>query len=582
MSNYLLELGAIHLALILGYWVLLRKERQYQKMRIYLIGSSLLALIIPLLKLPKISWGQNEATVGAIEMQPFAVNVLPVSDATPTSIWTPELFLWIYGAISGLFLLKFLANILQIVRLERNSSHEKFHDFNVRKVAHVKGSFTFFNWIFLNEKIDKDHEDYHVILKHEKAHASLGHTYDLLFVELFKVCFWWIPSIWFINKEIRKIHEYQADAFALKTYHIDQYSSILISSTLATHGLSLASSFHDGFIFKRLNAMKQKAKTVSPWKLGALTALSAILLITFACSEEIDNNLKEMGENSSSITFDQLPIEMQAELASIKDELSFVSVAIPEGKDMSEVEELKTIDPDAIHMINIDKESEVMFVVLKKDSKHFNYISEKSKMEGNLFTLVEEQPEYVEGMPAFYKFVASRMRYPLEARKNNIEGIVNVQFVVEKDGTLSEVKALDGIGYGCDEEAVRVVKSVNKFKPGKQRGKAVRVRMVMPVQFKINNDFVNENGAPGGSIIFEIATADHEKLNLDAKYDEGKWIGKVLSSDQKALPGVNIVVVGTQRGTVSDLDGNFSIEASRSEELQVSFVGYESIRLQAQ
>lgn len=579
MSNYLLELGAIHLAFILGYWLLLRKERQYQKMRIYLIGSSLLALIIPLLKLPKISFGQEEAAT--IELQPMAINVIP-AEVVPveTSFWTPALFMGVYLTISGLLLLKFLANVLQIIRIEKTSSQEKFHNINVRKAPNVQGSFTFFNWIFLNDQIDKEQEDYHVILNHENAHVSLGHTYDLLFLELFRVCFWWIPSVWFINKEIRKIHEYQADAYALKTYHIDQYSSILISSTLATHGLSLASSFHDGFIFKRLNAMKQKAKTVSPWKLGALTALSAILLIAFACSEEIDNNLKEMGENSSSITFDQLPGEMQAELASIKDELSFVSVAIPEGEDLSELEELKAIDPDAIHMINVDKEAEVVFVVLKKDSKHFNYISEKSQMEGNLFTLVEEEPEYVEGMPEFYKFIAARIKYPLEARKNNIEGIVNVQFVVEKDGTLSEVKALDGIGYGCDEEAVRVVQGVNKFKPGKQRGKAVRVRMVMPVQFKINNDFVSESGNPGGSIILEVATGDHEKLNLDAKYDDGKWTGKVLSSAQKALPGVNIVVVGTHRGTVSDFDGTFSIEASKSEELQLSFVGYESILLQ--
>ncbi|MDW3193725.1 MAG: TonB family protein [Cytophagales bacterium] len=580
MSNYLLELGAIHLALILGYGVLLRKERQYQKMRIYLIGSSLLALIIPLLKLPKISFGEDQAVVGAIELQPMAVNVLPVATPAQTSIWTPELFLYIYLTISGFLLLKFLANIFQIIRLERKSNHERFHNFHVRKVAQVQGSFTFFNWIFLNEKINMEHEDYHVILKHEKAHVSLGHSYDLLFLELFKVCFWWVPTIWFLNKEIRKIHEYQADAYALKTYHIDQYSSILISSTLATHGLSLASSFHDGFIFKRLNAMKQKAKTVRPWKLGALTALGAILLIAFACSEEIDNNLKEMGENSSSITFDQLPADMKAELASLKDELAFVSVAIPEDNNFEKIEALKEMDPDAIHTLNIDRESQRIFIALKKDSRHFNYISEKSQAESNLFTLVEEEPEYEEGMPAFYKQVASNIKYPKEARKNNIEGIVNVQFIVEKDGTLSEVKAIDGIGYGCDEEAVRVVKSVNKFNPGKQRGKSVRVRMVMPIQFKIMNEFVSKDGNPGGSIILEEVTTDYEKFQLDAKFDNGQWTGKIMSSDQKALPGVNVVVIGTTRGTVSDLEGNFTISASKNEELQVSFIGYESILLQ--
>lgn len=105
--------------------------------------------------------------------------------------------------------------------------------------------------------------------------------------------------------------------------------------------------------------------------------------------------------------------------------------------------------------------------------------------------MVEEQPEFEGGTDAFYRYIASEMSYPLQARQKGVEGRVFVQFVVEKDGSLSDVKAIKGIGAGCDGEAVRVVQSASSFKPGKQRGKPVRVRMVMPITFKLSQDTPN-------------------------------------------------------------------------------------------
>lgn len=104
-----------------------------------------------------------------------------------------------------------------------------------------------------------------------------------------------------------------------------------------------------------------------------------------------------------------------------------------------------------------------------------------------VFSIVEDQPEFPGGMGAFYKFVGDNMKYPSQARRMGIEGRVFVQFVVERDGTVTDVKAVKGIGAGCDEEAERVLRMSPKFKPGKQRGRAVRVKMVLPIQFKLNN-----------------------------------------------------------------------------------------------
>lgn len=104
-----------------------------------------------------------------------------------------------------------------------------------------------------------------------------------------------------------------------------------------------------------------------------------------------------------------------------------------------------------------------------------------------VFTIVEDQPEFPGGMAAFYKYVGDNMDYPSQARRMGIEGRVYVQFVVDKAGNVTEVKAVKGIGAGCDEEAERVLREAPKFKPGKQRGRAVKVRMVLPIIFKLSN-----------------------------------------------------------------------------------------------
>ena len=102
-----------------------------------------------------------------------------------------------------------------------------------------------------------------------------------------------------------------------------------------------------------------------------------------------------------------------------------------------------------------------------------------------IFTIVEDQPTPPGGMGAFYKYVATNLRYPAQARRMGIEGKVFVQFVVDKDGTLTNVQAIKGIGAGCDEEAVRVIAKAKKWSPGKQRGRPVKVRMILPITFKL-------------------------------------------------------------------------------------------------
>jgi protein TonB len=103
-----------------------------------------------------------------------------------------------------------------------------------------------------------------------------------------------------------------------------------------------------------------------------------------------------------------------------------------------------------------------------------------------IFQFVEDQPAPIGGMKAFYAYVGKHMKYPAQARRMGIEGKVYVTFVVGKDGGLTDVRVLKGIGAGCDLEAIRVLSGAPKWKPGKQRGRPVRVRMQLPIIFKLN------------------------------------------------------------------------------------------------
>ena len=112
-------------------------------------------------------------------------------------------------------------------------------------------------------------------------------------------------------------------------------------------------------------------------------------------------------------------------------------------------------------------------------------VEEEEVQEQEIFQIVEEMPSFPGGEAELLKYVATHIKYPQIARETGIQGRVFVGFVVEPDGSVSNVKILRGIGGGCDEEAVRVIKSLPKWKPGKQRGKAVRVSYQIPVLFKL-------------------------------------------------------------------------------------------------
>lgn len=137
----------------------------------------------------------------------------------------------------------------------------------------------------------------------------------------------------------------------------------------------------------------------------------------------------------------------------------------------------------------IEEEIEVdLDVEITEDAVIEDIVFEEAPEEENadeIFQIVEDPAGFPGGQGEFNKFLSKNLKYPSQAQRMNIEGVVYVQFVVDKDGTLTDIKVAKGIGAGLDEEAIRVLKQSPKWKPGKQRGRAVRQSMIIPIRFKL-------------------------------------------------------------------------------------------------
>lgn len=200
-------------------------------------------------------------------------------------------------------------------------------------------------------------------------------------------------------------------------------------------------------------------------RVGLIVSLLVILL-------SFDWEACEIG-NSSLAGELAIPEELEVDIPPSKQERPPPPPPPPPQIEIKQDEEIIEDEPE-IEDIEVDEETEI------------EIIPEEETGEAEIFMVVEEMPEFPGGVQALYKYIGNNIKYPNIARENGVEGKVYINFVVEPSGQVSNVKVLRGIGAGCDEEAIRVVKSLPAWKPGKQRGKPVRVSYNLPISFKIN------------------------------------------------------------------------------------------------
>ncbi|MBR1775392.1 MAG: energy transducer TonB [Bacteroidales bacterium] len=138
-------------------------------------------------------------------------------------------------------------------------------------------------------------------------------------------------------------------------------------------------------------------------------------------------------------------------------------------------------------LVKIGMLSFIMFAGYGLQAKESNVVNSKFDLQtsrkDSVYVICEKMAEFPGGVEAMYQFLSQTIKYPKQAIENKTAGKVFVTFVIEKDGTISKVAIIKGIGNGCDEEAIRVVKAMPKWKPATDKGKTVRQRYVLPINF---------------------------------------------------------------------------------------------------
>ena len=150
-----------------------------------------------------------------------------------------------------------------------------------------------------------------------------------------------------------------------------------------------------------------------------------------------------------------------------------------------QVTQIQIVEDDVEVEDEIDINAEVDQDEVIEEYEFVPEIEEEEIVEAEIFKVVEEMPEFPGGTAKMMEYIQKNIKYPMMARESDIQGRVFVNFVVEPNGTITNVTVMRGIGGGCDEEALRVVQSMPNWKPGKQRGSAVRCSFTVPIIFKL-------------------------------------------------------------------------------------------------
>ena len=177
------------------------------------------------------------------------------------------------------------------------------------------------------------------------------------------------------------------------------------------------------------------------------------------------------------------------EIERVKSSVAFTVPEIKKDDEVKEEQEIKSQDElqetnTAIGAFNVEGNDETAGEVLK--AKEVIAEPEPPKVEETkVFDVVEEMPQFPGGQAALLEYLAKNIKYPVVAEENGVQGRVIVTFVVERDGSITDVKVVKSVDPSLDKEAARVVKSMPKWQPGKQNGSAVRVKYTVPVTFKL-------------------------------------------------------------------------------------------------
>ncbi len=453
---------------------------------------------------------------------------------------------YVGGIIVFTFLL--LWRIIQVAELIQNNKVEKLGKIKVVRIDRDFSPFSFMNYVFVSKNI-KGYEDWDKMLSHEIEHIKQGHSMDVMIIEFLAILQWFNPFFWMLRRALRENHEFSADqAVVSKGVSRAGYKRILINQFVGDQ-LIIASSFNYSLVknrVKMLSRLKSSRKSKTKFVLGILMAAS--LIVAFACEKKESGPSKEIQKEFHFISISENllndpaykpEIEHAKELlksarnleaivdslegtfeVELNDGILYLNrrfnqqkaVYIVDG-DLADISYVEGLDKESFKAINVIKDGEELNsyierygaqaregVVLcylesipaKLDSStdKINLIDEiitfspKSE-EDEVFFIVEQMPEFPGDELALRNYISNSIIYPESSVEKGIQGKVYVSFVVSKAGMVTKARVVRGVDPQIDREALRVIKTLPKWKPGMQNDKAVNVAYTVPINFKL-------------------------------------------------------------------------------------------------
>lgn len=496
--NYFIEanLGLVFFYIL--FRILLIEETSSSFKRSYLLGTISVSLLFPLVTIdggifvPTISAVLPGQYLSELTMNGTAQNLVSDLDKSNFTMWS--IVIWIYFIGTILFTIRFFLRLLRLFNLVRMSNFQEIPGgYKVSETPDPLPTFSFFNYIFIGNVAEFSSEEKKQLIKHEAGHARMRHSFDITFIEILSIVFWFNPLIKNYKNQLITIHEFQADANTVQNRDVKEYCSLMAKVALMSADLKLVNHFTNSLTIKRIQMLHKMKKQITTWKLTAVISCMTLFFFVIACQDQVMTEITEVAKNSTMAV--EMPKTVKNRLEELQAQnpgINYVVVELnEEGKQtIANLESKFGRLPGYFEMILVkddqsDKEGVVRSFGIMNFDDNARQVAENSMLDGEVFTMVEEPASPVGGFEEYYNFISSNMKYPINARNAGVDGKVYIEFVIEKDGTISNIRPVKGIGSGCDEEAVRVVALSPPWKPGKQRGVAVRQKMVMPITFKL-------------------------------------------------------------------------------------------------
>jgi len=447
--QYLLLVN-VYLVLFFGFYVLLlRKETFFQLNRIYLVSAALLSFFIPLIQS---DWVKNLFITQTVRYSIYSGPVMiirykPIADA-PYTVGQMLMALYLTGVVCLIVRL-----VWQLISLKK-----------IINQPEQPVSYAFFKKIKMNEDV----ADNNIIAVHEQVHARQWHSADVLIMEVVMIVNWFNPVVYFYRYAIKHIHEFIADNHAIKmAVSKADYAMLLLTQTFNSPSHQLVSNFFNHSLLKQRITMLQKNRSqrIALAKYGLSAPLFILMLIL--SSATVSNSKVVTRVNHIFKRVFELPVN-----TTTVSKLTSINVVVN-----------KTNKPKTVVNKNVDR--------VAADLKNTEVVSTdtiKPNTSDQVYSAVQVEPKFPGGYTAFGHFLAQNIYYPDIDKQNKIEGRVIVTFIVEADGSLTNIKVLRAPSQTLSDEAVRVISLSPKWEPGVQNGKPVRVQYTVPVAFTLGNN----------------------------------------------------------------------------------------------